>query len=164
MVASKMGLLRRTAKLELVIHECWFGFGFWMLSFVFILCLRMGDVTFVKFLCLADLVTGQDRLQLMSRLSTVTFSILVNRPPTGIFSIIGVWVKWIVGATGFLFWFPGGKGNWDFTLLYRRPYIIFFWRCTTELSYLSCLLLFFETPKLIMKWVLWKTIGSCLRL
>ena len=82
-----------------------------MLSFVFILCLQIGDVTFVKFLCLTDLVTGQDRLQLMSRLSTVTFSVLVNKPPAGIFSIIGVRVKWIVGATGFLFWFPGGKGN-----------------------------------------------------
>ena len=152
-----------------MIHECWFGFGFgfWMISFVFLffLCLRMGEVTFVKFLCvLTDLVTGQDRLQLMSRLSTVTFSVLVNKPPTGIFSIIGVWVKWIVGATGFLFWFPGGKGNWDFILLYRWPYISFLWRCTTELSYLSCLLLFFETPKLKMKWVLWESIGSCLRL
>ena len=114
--------------------------------------------------CLTDLVTGQDRLQLMSRLSTVTFSVLVNKPPTGIFSIIGVRGKWIVGATGFLFWFLGGKGNWDFTLLYRWPYYIFFWRCTTELSYLGCLLLFFETPELKMKWVLWESIGSCLRL
>ena len=34
----------------------------------------------------------------------------------------------------------------------------------TELSYLSCLLLFFETPELKMKWVLWESIGSCLRL
>ena len=52
-----------------------------MLSVVFILCLRMEKVTFVKFLCvLIDLVTGQDRLQLMSQLSTMTFSVLVNRP------------------------------------------------------------------------------------
>ena len=86
-----------------------------------------------------------------------------EQTPTGIFSIIGVWVKWIAGATGFIFWFPGGKRKWDVTLLYRWPYIIF-WRCTTELSYLSCLLLFFETPELKMKWVLWESIGSCLRL
>ena len=52
-----------------------------MLSVVFILCLRMEKVTFVKFLrVLIDLVTGQDRLQLMSQLSTMTFSVLVNRP------------------------------------------------------------------------------------
>ena len=50
-------------------------------------------------LFLTDMVTGQDGFLLMSTLSIVKFSVLVNKPPTGIFSMIGVWVKGIVGAT-----------------------------------------------------------------
>ena len=123
MVASKMGLLRRTAKWNL-----WYmnvglvlDFGCPLLFLFYVYRCDICQIT----LCLTDFVTEQDGLQFMSRLSTVTFSVLVNRPPTGIFSIIGVWVKWIVGARGgILFWFPGGKGNWDFTLLYSYRYPI----------------------------------------
>ena len=50
-------------------------------------------------LFLTDMVTRQDGFLLMSTLSIVKFSVLVNKPPTGIFSMIGVWVKGIVGAT-----------------------------------------------------------------
>ena len=170
MVASKMGLLRRTAKWNLWYMNVGLDLDFGC-PLLFLFYVYRCDICQIT-LCLTDFVTEQDGLQFMSRLSTVTFSVLVNRPPTGIFSIIGVWVKWIVGARGgILFWFPGGKGNWDFTLLYsyRWPYIIFLWRCTTELCYLCCLLLCFETPELKMKCVqvtsfLWESIGRCLRL
>ena len=85
-----------------------------MLSFVFILCLRMGDVTFVKFLYLTDLVTGQDGLQLMSPLSTVKSSILVNRTSTGIFCIIGGLSKGDCRSNRrHLVQYPCGKGNGD---------------------------------------------------
>ena len=145
----------------------------WILDALFCFYFMFTDVTFVKLLCVWQ-ISLQSKMDFSLCLDSPLwhFSILVNRPPTGIFSIIGVWVKWIVGARGgILFWFPGGKGNWDFTLLYsyRWPYIIFLWRCTTELCYLCCLLLCFETPELKMKCVqvtsfLWESIGRCLRL
>lgn len=139
---------------ELEIHVCCFGFGVWMPPFDFVSCV---GIIFVKFICicLTDLATGQNGLQLMSPLSTVTFSVLLNRCPTGIFSIIEVCVKgipispllcflvmkmmrrMIVGAPGsIIIRFPGG----------RRMEISRFIMDDTELSYLNCLLLSFKTP------------------
>ena len=60
------------------------------------------------------MVTGQDGFLLMSTLSTVKFSVLVNKPPTGTFSMIGVLSKGDFRSNmRHLIQFPGGKGNGD---------------------------------------------------
>ena len=73
-----------------------------LFSFYFMFMDGRSDIYQIS-VCLTDLVTGQDGLQLISRLSTMTFSVLVDR------LLIGRILSWL----------PGGKRNGDFTLLYR---------------------------------------------
>ena len=116
MVASKMGLLRRTANWNLWYMNVDLDLDFGC-SLLFLFYVYGWEMWYLSNFCVFNRFGYRARWT-SAYVSSLHCYILSSceQTPTGIFSIIGVWVKWIVGATGVLFWFPGGKRNWDFTL------------------------------------------------